>query len=514
MTRKPATAAFICIGALAGVFTIFSFPALIAVGLSICVVQNCRKYAQDDSEKKFITYVCIAAIGIRIFISACILAYGKYSGAGSDVFGDALSYEGVGAYIMELIRGVPIEKGIWGDNLLAVIWLRKIWDVFSSNAAGTYTIPYVSYWYGYLDSLWGLSYLAPKILNGLFWIMGLFWLYIFFRERFINANLKWGLMIGLFLPSLLIFSSSGLKDSLLFFLVVSIIFSSHKLEHSNHRRYAFFALSAAPVIGKLISHIGMLQTSFLLISIFIISVIMVVYNNAFWPFWGTLIISSGLLLPSFRAYISYFVFLYALSLLIRKFPIAKICIGILTLTLIASFVLKTNFLANVSGRLKVQVQRRISESVLQSFNTAYGNTAYHIYPEKYYANIETRETITFLQVIVSYLNGLRYVFLEPTIFSFKSPLAVLMLPEVLFMWIFMPFIILGSIVILRINTHTALFTILFLLAITSLLALGQGNMGTLIRTRCMIMPWYFMIGVLGVNSAFVYFLKQKTNRSD
>jgi hypothetical protein len=500
----------ILLGLLIGLSTIFSFPVVLTMALAFYLVYVCRKNTTGAQEKKFVTYACILAIGLRVLISIFILTYGRYSGAGSDIFGDAMTYDGVGAYIKELATGAPFKKILWGDNLITVLWLRQAWPDINMQLSGGYTVPNISYWYGYLHMFWGESFLAAKILNGLMWVMGSFWLYVFFRERFVNAKIKYGLIVCLFTPSALIFSSSGLKDSLLFFLIVSIIFSSHMLERSKHRGYAFFALLATPALGKFMNHIGMAQSSFLLTTIFIISVMVVAYNNACWPFWGTLIISSGLLLPTLRPYINYLVILYALSLLLRKIHVTRICIGILTLVIIALFIFKANLLGSAYNHIREQIQNRASESVLQSFNTAYGNTAYRIYPEKFYANIDKRGIINYPEMLVSFVNGLRYLFLEPTIFSFELPVAAIMLPEVLFMWLLAPFIILGGIVILRINPMAAASTLLFLFIITTILALGQGNMGTLIRTRCMIMPWYFMIGVLGLNAANSNLFKQKS----
>jgi hypothetical protein len=558
---KSKTPLLIFFGTLIGIFTIFSLPTVIVLGLSVYVIYTCRKHAITPEEKKFITYACSLAIALRIALSFFNLGYGLFSGMGSDIFGDAMSYEGVGAYIKELVTGIPLRGGIWGDNLACVLWLRKIWQVVNSDLGGGYTIPGVAYWYGYFNILWGLSFLAPKILNGLMWVIGSFWIYLFFRERFtphpechgyeavdewhsggipprgqktenkgatgarladaaakrVNpwgstmAWTKFALLPALFLPSSLIFSSSGLKDSLVFLFISAIIFSSHTLERSNHRGYAAFTLLITPLLDKLLTYFGTAASSFFLISVFVISIIIVTWNNRCWLFWGFLIITGGLLLPTLRPYVHFFVLSFGLSILVRKVNFKKIFIGVFLISVFSSIILGVGIWDNLLTRFKTELRNRISESVLQSYNTAYGNSAYHIFPEKFYVNIETRDTITYPEIFLSYLNGLRYVFLEPTPFTFKEKISVAMFPETCFMWFFTPFIILGIITILRINTQAAIMTILFLLIVTSLLALGQGNMGTLIRTRYMIMPWYFMIGILGLNAAYSWIFKSKSN---
>lgn len=498
---------------LIGIFTVFSLPTFIVLGLSAYFIYTLRKYAITPEEKKFIIYACSLAIIARIILAFFNLGYGIFSEKGSDIFGDAMSYEGVGVYIKELVTGAPAVSGIWGDDLLCVLWLRKIWHVVNPDLGGLYTIPGVAYWYGYFNILWGVSFLAPKILNGLMWVIGSFWIYLFFRERFAKAGTKFGLLVILFLPSALIFSSSGLKDSLIFLFIAAIIFSSHTLERSNHRGYAAFTLLVTPLLYKLFTYIGMVPASFFIISVFIISIAIVIWNKRYWLFWGFLIVVSGLLLPTLRQYIHFFVLLFGLSILIRKSDFKIFFVGVFIILVFSSIVLKTRIIDNLSVRFNAKLRSAISESILQSYNTAFGNTAYHIYPEKFYANIETRDAITYSEVFLSYLNGLRYVFLEPTPLTFKENISVAMFPETCFMWFFMPFIILGMIAILRINTQTAIVTILFLLIMTSLLALGQGNMGTLIRTRAMIMPWYFMIGAFGLNAAYSRIFKSKSNNA-
>lgn len=507
---KSKTLFLIFFGILIGIFAIFSLATLIVLGLSVYLIYACRRHAITPEEKKFITYACSLAIVLRIALSSFNLGYGIFSGMGSDIFGDAMSYEGVGAYIKELVTGIPIRSGIWGDNLACFLWLRKIWQVVNSNLGGLYTIPGVAYWYGYFNILWGLSFLAPKILNGLMWVIGSFWIYLFFRERFTKAWTKFALLPALFLPSSLIFSSSGLKDSLVFLFISAIIFSSHVLERSNHRGYAALALLITPLLNKNLTYFGTAASSFFLISVFIISIMIVTWNNRCWLFWGFLIITGGLLLPTLRPYVHFFVLLFGLSLLVRKINFKKIFIGVFIISVFSSIVLGAGIWDNLFTRFKTELRYKISESVLQSYNTAYGNTAYHIYPEKFYVNIETRDTITYPEVFLSYLNGLRYVFLEPAPLTFKEKISVAMFPETCLMWFFSPFIILGNIVMLRINRQAAIVTILFLLIVTSLLALGQGNMGTLIRIRHMIMPWYFMIGILGLNAACSWIFKSKS----
>lgn len=494
---------FIAFGVLIGLCATFSLPILLVLCLSVYVVFVFRKNTTTLEEKKFITYVCVLAIGIRILISLFILGYGMYFGTGSDIFGDAMGYEGVGAYIKEAVTGIPIKRDLWGDNFVTVSWLREIWPKIYLKAEHgiMYYIPGMSYWYGYLNTLWGLSFLAPKILNGLIWTIGSFWIYLFFRDRYFESGTKFGLFIVLFLPSSLILSSSGLKDPLVFFLMTSIIYSSHMLERSNHKWYAVSALLISFMLN-ILKHLIIGNIIFFLISMFILSIIMVTWNNKYWFFWGLLIICSGLLLPKIRSYVYYFVLIFSLSILINKLNFKRIIIYIFLITILTSSIFHETLYRNLFLNFKVASKNITSNSILKNYHSARGNTAYHIYPKKYYADVKNRDSITYPEVFIAYLIGLRYVFFEPNPWSFRTSRVIVMFPETFFMWLFMPFIILGTVILLKKNKKITLSIILFLFLTTSLLALGQGNMGTLVRTRWMVMPWYFMIGAVGLNAKF------------
>lgn len=498
------------LGLLLGAFSVFLFPTFIVLCLCFLIIFMFRNNALTQKEKKFISYACILAMGIHITVSLILFVLGHYVGLGSDAIGDARTYEAVGAYIKELATGIPITGGLWDGNLVIVEWLRKTWRGIDALLGGLYTIPFISYWYAYCYTLLGLDYLAFKILNGLLWIISAFWLYLFFRERFTERGIKFGLIAILFLPSGLIFSSSGLKDSFLFFLMMTIIYSVHTLERNKHNRYAMFILLVTPILYKLFNFLGIPAISFYLISLFIISFIIAILYRNLWISWGLLIIIGYSLLDPLRNYASLLTLIFGFSILLSsKINFKKIISLLPVVAIFALAIFALGFQHRIYSRIKIETRKIIAMTVLQSYNTSYAKTPFHIFPEKYYADINSRYSITFPEVLVSYLNGLRYVFLEPTPWAFKHLPTLAMFPETLFMWFLIPFMILGCIIIFRINTRMAIATSLYLFTTTLILALGQGNMGTLARTRWMIMPFYFMLGGIGLSAAYSYFLSQR-----
>lgn len=505
---EPRSILFVFFGIAAGIFSIFSLPTLFVLLLSGCLLSVFRKRCDTPEEKRFITYACGLAIAARIVISLIILGFGKSKGLITDSIGDAGTYEAVGMYIKELLLRVPVKDDLGGVNTQIIIaWLRKTWQGNDMRLLGQYTVPGISYWYAYFYTFLGPSFLATKVLNGILWTVGSFLLYLFFRQRFTRAGIKLGLLMVLFFPSYLIFSSSGLKDSLLFFLVMATVFSVHRLESTNHRWYAFCILLGALVLDKDISHIDVSTVSFFLILVLIISACILAWKGNAWVFYGGVIFSSILLLPMMRSYVHYFVLFFAFCMLfVERVTVRKIIIGSFLVITTASFlvIFRSALVVAFFNRLHAALVSLVSFSALQSYNSAFGNTAYLVYPPDFYANVKALDSVSLVSLFFSFLNGLRYVFFEPTPWTFKSSSAALLFPEALTMFFLSPFIVVGAIFLIRKNLRMALITMIFLFSVTMLLALGQANMGTLVRIRAMVFPWYFMLGAVGLRLAYAY----------
>jgi len=103
---------------------------------------------------------------------------------------------------------------------------------------------------------------------------------------------------------------------------------------------------------------------------------------------------------------------------------------------------------------------------------------------------------------------MKYVFAEPVPWKYRSPFAIFMFPEVLFLWLMIPCILIGLVCAFKVNRGITIASGVFLFTLTSLLALGQGNIGTLVRIRMMILPWYFMFAGMGLNVFYPSFFSR------
>ncbi len=508
---KPNTFLILFFAALAGAVSFFSFPVLLVLALAVCLICVFRREAKTPEEKKFITLVFCLATAIHILISMSILAYGRFSAVGSDFLGDAMNFESIGLYIKEFVSGIPVSSRLWGESLVTVQWLRDVWQGYDINLTNIYSIPSVSYWYGYLNILWGESFLAPKILNGLLWAIASFWIYLFFRDRFTARGIKFGLCLMLFYPTYMLISSSGLKDSLLFFLLTAIVFATHMLEKGGHRGFALLVLLSVLALQYLMNKMNINRCEFFATTVLLISVIAVLWNPRLWLFFGGVIIPASYLLNQLREYVLAVVLIFSFSILLRNISIKKIAVGFLIIFVFLTVVSGGKFLSDAYRRSSSALENSIWSLITQNYNTAYGATPYYIYPPKAYSMVGKANPMSLPELAVSYLNGLRYVFLEPTPWRFRAYHTVVMFPETLIIWFLIPFMALGAIMMLKMNRRMALVVILFLFIMTTILALGQGNMGTLVRTRIMVMIWCFMIAGIGLSAASHWIGRKKSN---
>lgn len=500
------TGIYLLLGISVGILSFLDFPLFVAILLAIGLLYICVKDTPDEAERKFLLRVLFLAIVIRMALSFFILLTAWHTRVGSDILGDARPYEGVGAYIKELATGRRILSGLWGENFMHVRWLREVWRGIDGKLGDIYSVPSVAYWYGFLYSFWGLDFLAPKVLNGLFWVLGSFWLYLFFQGRYgKTAGLKIGLVFSLFLPSALLVTASGLKDSLLFLLIISIIFSAHRIEMSGHRFYGIFSSLSALFLCAALSALSFIKISFFLIALVIIIFVIVLSKWKNWFFYGLLMISSSILLSTIREHVYIIALIFGFLILInRRFSLKGFLCFILIL--IFSFLLLTG---RSSPAKADKILRKIMvTSVTQNYNTAYGNTAFQIFPKRFYLDLGAASSITYPEFLLSYFNGLRHVFTEPVPWRYRSFFAIFMFPEVFFLWLMIPCFLAGFVCAYKINRAMTIATGIFFGALVSLLALGQGNIGTLVRIRMMVMPWYFMFGGMGLYAFYSRFFNR------
>jgi len=131
--------------------------------------------------------------------------------------------------------------------------------------------------------------------------------------------------------------------------------------------------------------------------------------------------------------------------------------------------------------------------------------SYKILEEKYYDPEQSLYVLSFKQIIMAYCKALVHFVFEPLPYKIDNFVKLLAYPGNICISFLLIFFILG--IIITFKKNPAMFIILFsnLLIFSSLIALGEGNIGGLFRHRDIVMPVFIIFVAVG----FTVFLKDQ-----
>jgi hypothetical protein len=128
--------------------------------------------------------------------------------------------------------------------------------------------------------------------------------------------------------------------------------------------------------------------------------------------------------------------------------------------------------------------------------------SYKILEEKYYDPNESLYALSYKQIIMAYCNGLGHFFFEPLPYKIDNFVKLLAYPGDIYISFLLIFFILG--IIITFKKNPAMFIILFsnFFIFSSLIALGEGNMGGLFRHRDIVVPIFIIFASIGLTVFF------------
>jgi hypothetical protein len=297
---------------------------------------------------------------------------------------------------------------------------------------------------------------------------------IFFLANIIFNNrtiAKASSLFTAFFPSLIVWSSVGIKEPLIILLIVNIFYSY--LRHRHKCNIIYF-------------------------SNFIISIILLFY------------------LQSYAAKI--FIMIYSLQLIfLAMVKLIKKEIIVMLFILIVSSV----FFANEKV-IKHKLYGLAEHQTLQYIAGNANSTRYQLYPyeefRKYYFNfynhliippnmyydsdiddLKDNLKIKWANILISFFKGLIYVIFMPLFISIKSVSQLIVYPQIVFWWVIIPSIFYGIIWSLKFKQNDSILMILFIAGIYLSLSLTEGNMGSALRHRDWVTPLCFIFGAVGIN---------------
>ena len=490
-SRSHKTAILISIAVISGV-GIFLCPGiffLIALFAGFLFYVSCK-------HKKKVFYVFLLAIILRIFFSFAHMLIGYGMGIGSDLLGDSVGYSGGGAYIAEVMTNERFENFLIADELANLIRFRETYrgalPTYEDWRVGGY-----AYYLGLIYTFFGFSPAAVKFINSFLFII---MIYVIYRYLVISFGEQIGfffLVSSLFMPSLFIWSVSGLKDQLISFIFILGIFSSIYLlrlkklwgvilaEGALLNLPWFVFLSVMPLFFKKDKGLSFKITGYILL-IFLSKLGMnIVRPNIYQVFYSIL---------QFMVLLYLFIYFYQ-SRLFR--------IGACLLT--ASFLIISSTMGLFSKAYKRFTYESIAKSRVSQVDAV---SRLQIYPERYNHDEEMKskgivkfKEPTIPEFIVMTVKGSGYAIFSPLLWLarskpefFASIEGCIML--VSFFWVAQSilFLCFGKVKFFLISLPIVVpFFILLVL-----LAFFEGNVGTLFRHRSMMLPFYCALFAIGL----------------
>ncbi len=396
----------------------------VLVGLIISRVQN---------DKEFLLHLFIGALLVRVLIGTIIFAFNL-----QDFFGgDAYTYD---------FFGYALSKVWQGDNY----YLSLVNTYVSETGAGAWGM---FYFVAFIYTIIGRNMLAIQFVNA---VLGAATApVIFLCAKHVYNNLRVARLAGFFVafyPSLVLWSSQGLKDGPIVFLLAISILATFKLGENINLKYLAVLASSLFAILTL----------------------------RFYVFYMIVVAAGGSLLIGMR--------MASVRSLAQRFVVI---IGIgLALTYLG--VLRTTSMQFESfGNLeKIQVSR---SDMMQRAETGFGKDV---------------DVSTVSGAFSAIPVGATYLLFAPFPWQLASLRQSITFPEMVVWWASFPLLVLGLWFTIKYRLRQSLPILIFTAMLTLAYSLFQGNVGTAYRQRAQLLVFYFIF----VSVGYVLMQERRENR--
>lgn len=180
---------------------------LVATALAVLIVVSVRRHLPEN-EQCTVTTIVLAAIIARVVVVAALAVWSipvASAQSGGVLFGD---------------EGYLFERSLRTRDIVLGFSVGKL--DYMTVFDGYYDTKY-SWWLAWLQTTFGPSPYAIRVVNGLLFVAAASVMYRLARRAFGATAAQWGLATLLFLPSLLFWSVSLLKDSVYFLLTTGAL---------------------------------------------------------------------------------------------------------------------------------------------------------------------------------------------------------------------------------------------------------------------------------------------------
>ncbi len=443
--HKGLTAALLACGALLGSVIVWAPGLAVMLGLCVGLGGAVNRYAPPE-DRRFLISLYASAIGVRFLVGASLHLWAMYHGTGYlmygqesfDVFGDS-AYVSLRGWIMALVWKGQIDRGTIDQGIF-------------NNAAATLVYPYA--WFHYL---FGFSQFAVKLINSVFGVLTACVSYAIVKALCGRVSGKIAAVLVAFFPSTLLWSVTNLKEiptalGLLWACWAAILLLQRGVRLSSLIQLGL-ALGLLWVVRPLVAVVtGLCLCGGLL-------------WGWLWGRWGRVVTVGAVLC----------VIGLAVGLPHRAGVPAR---------------------QFWEGKAAGQFMALISSQVGQ---TTSAGSAYRIYETHMYENSDASTwQITPRTTLHALAKGLVYFLLTPVPWRVASLSQGATIPEMLLWYALLAFGVWGAAVLVRAHPETSPTLLLVAAALTALMALSAGNIGTAFRHRGIVIPLYLILSAAGL----------------
>lgn len=441
-------------------------PLALFVGCIIIPIVYIKYRFKDDS--RFLISIFVISLIIRMSVGTIVYIHNHENGG---------FFSGDESVYYKKAVNIAVSWDIYGS--------KNIFPDTPEIEGKNFALNLLSIIEAILISAFGQSLILIRYFNS--FVGALLPVSIFFLANIVFNNrtiAKTSSLFTAFFPSLIVWSSVGLKEPLIILLIINIFYFYIK----NLYRFNLFPFSN-----------------------FIVSIILLFY------------------LQSNAAKI--FIMIYSLQLIflvLGKF--IKKEIMVLLFILIVSYVFFTN-----EKVIKHKLYSLAERQTLQYIAGSVTSTRYQLYPyekfRKYYFNfykhliippnmysdsdiddLKNNLKIKWANFLISFFKGLIYVIFLPLFLGIKSVSQLIIYPQIVFWWLIIPSIVYGIIWSLKFKQNETALMILFIAGIYLSLSLTEGNMGSALRHRDWVTPLCFIFGAVGINRFLFAHLDANLNK--
>lgn len=448
----------IILGIILGAITFFSRGTIFILTLFLIIGYSIYRFARPE-EKFFLASMFVIGFLIRVFAvllqdGAALIFFpdsSMYKVENPELKNDDYTnlirektrvYFKIGDSDYASARGYMYAAYVRGeDNIVVRHYLGSIGRVYG--------------WHGYLYVIGCFYYLfdyspiSVKFINCLLGALTATFIYLL-TVNFTLSGAKIAHCLATFFPTMILWSTTHLKDTSISFLAVILVFAMLKFLMTRKLKYSLSLISVIFVQSFLIKKdLWFLSIAFVILS-YLIFVFIGSKRRLLWLLNG---------------------------------------MGLLFLILVSYGPKVNSFVSQTIYKLLV----------IHHGHVGTRGISYKILDPVYYATPDLLYNIPFFIFLKFLFRGVYHFILEPLPFRFFNLSFLYVMPQMVFWYFLLPFMFIGIIISLGRNKVGALIIMGYLVLSTVSIALSSGNIGTLVRHRDYVSQFYLIFAAIGLS---------------